>query len=264
MEEAKIKSVFETLNGVDVTPYIDKKDDGKSKLDYLSWATAVRETKKIYPDMSYNIMFFDGKPFLYDENLGYMVFTNVTINKQTIDMWLPVMDGSNKAMKKEPYTIETKWGKKTIAAATMFDINKTLMRCLAKNLAMFGLGISLYAGEDLVESDEIVETKKVVKKAEPKKEIESEPVNVIPEIKCESCGKNIEDYTDEKNKYFSAKVLAEGTIKKYGKSLCMNCVKIELLNKAKEEQMKKIEEEKFNNDLKEKAVDTENKETIYI
>ena len=69
-------------------------------------------------------------------------------------MWLPVMDGANRALKRTPYQIKVKdnkgvWSEKNIPAATMFDINKTIMRCLVKNLAMFGLGLCLYAGEDL-------------------------------------------------------------------------------------------------------------------
>jgi hypothetical protein len=74
-------------------------------------------------------------------------------------MWLPVMDGANKAMKRTPYTYKVwnrqtkQWTEKTVAAATMFDINKTIMRCLVKNLAMFGLGLYIYAGEDLPEGE---------------------------------------------------------------------------------------------------------------
>jgi hypothetical protein len=63
------------------------------------------------------------------------------------------MDGANKAMLSTPYTYKTKFGEKTVEAATMFDINKTLMRCLVKNLAMFGLGLYIYAGEDLPEAE---------------------------------------------------------------------------------------------------------------
>jgi NH3-dependent NAD+ synthetase len=63
------------------------------------------------------------------------------------------MDGKNKSMKKVPYTYSTKYGDKTVEAATTFDINKTIMRCLVKNLAMFGLGIYIYAGEDLPETE---------------------------------------------------------------------------------------------------------------
>jgi len=63
------------------------------------------------------------------------------------------MDGKNKSMKKQAYTYTTKYGEKQVDAATTFDINKTLMRCLVKNLAMFGLGIYIFAGEDLPESE---------------------------------------------------------------------------------------------------------------
>lgn len=130
----------------------------KKNLTYLSWAWAWQETLKICPTATYEIRQFMDKDgvircYQYDENLGYMVFTSVTINGLTREMWLPVMDGANKAMKKEEY--EYTVGKdqnqytKTVEAATMFDINKTIMRCLTKNLAMFGLGIYIYAGEDL-------------------------------------------------------------------------------------------------------------------
>ena len=84
-----------------------------------------------------------------------MVFTEVTVDDLTHSMWLPVMDSKNKAMKLTPYTYQV-WDsykkvyvEKTVQAATMFDINKTLMRCLVKNLAMFGLGLYVYAGEDI-------------------------------------------------------------------------------------------------------------------
>ena len=91
-------------------------------------------------------------PYLYDEKTGYMVFTNVTIDNLTHEMWLPVMDGANKAMKGEEYTYSTRYnGEKTVEPASMFDVNKTIMRCLVKNLAMFGLGLYIYSGEDLPE-----------------------------------------------------------------------------------------------------------------
>ncbi len=90
-----------------------------------------------------------------------MVFTKVTIEGLTHEMWLPVMDGANKAMKAKQYTYKTKYAEKTVEPATMFDINKTIMRCLVKNLAMFGLGLYIYAGEDLPEeSEEQKEAKK--------------------------------------------------------------------------------------------------------
>jgi hypothetical protein len=83
-----------------------------------------------------------------------MCHTEVTIDGETLEMWLPVMDGANKSMKKVEYTYTTRYGEKQVAPATSFDVNKTIMRCLVKNLAMFGLGIYIYAGDDLPNAQE--------------------------------------------------------------------------------------------------------------
>jgi len=142
---------------------VKDKTESKNGLSYLSWAWAWAEFKKIYQGATYRVMKNDnGLPYIYDENLGYMVFTEVTAGSITHEMWLPVMDGANKSMKDKSYTYSTKYGEKTVEAATMFDINKTLMRCLTKNLAMFGLGLYIYAGEDLPE-DSKEEIKPVLK-----------------------------------------------------------------------------------------------------
>jgi len=138
------KSVFDRLSAINVNEHVEKKDN----LTYLSWAWAWSVTKKECPDASYTILTTD-----YDDDLGFMCHTSVTIEGQTLEMWLPVMDGKNKSMKKKAYSYATKYGDKQVDAATTFDINKTLMRCLVKNLAMFGLGIYIYAGEDLPESE---------------------------------------------------------------------------------------------------------------
>lgn len=145
----KATEIFNELNSKNVNDY---KED-REGLSYLSWTYAIQEISKKY-NIEYEIEKFENNlPYVYDENTGYMVFTKVTINGLTKEMWLPVMDSKNKAMKKDPYTYKTKLGEKTVEAATMFDINKTIMRCLVKNLAMFGLGLYIYAGEDLPESD---------------------------------------------------------------------------------------------------------------
>jgi hypothetical protein len=143
------KNLFETLSSINVNDKTEK----KSNLTYLSWSFAWAEFKKVCPTATYKIKEYgeDKKPYLYDENFGIMVMTSVTVGTETHEMWLFVMDGANKAMKTKPYTYQTRYGEKECAAATMFDINKTLMRCLVKNLAMFGLGIYIYAGEDLPE-----------------------------------------------------------------------------------------------------------------
>ncbi len=139
------------LSALNVNEHIEK----KSGLSYLSWAWAWGLTKEQCPDANYSVINFDGKPYLFDENLGYMVQTEVTINGEVLPMHLFVMDGANKAQKHVDYTYTVKSGSKTCLAATMFDINTAIMRCLVKNLAMFGLGHYIYAGEDLpYESDE--------------------------------------------------------------------------------------------------------------
>lgn len=148
-----MNSIFNKLNSINVNGHTEEKNG----LTYLSWAWAWAEVKKIYPTAQYEIKKFgeNQTPYLYDENTGYMVFTSVTIDNLTYEMWLPVMDGANKAMKNKPYTYDTRYKKGLVVEpATMFDINKTIMRCLVKNLAMFGLGLYIYAGEDLPQDEQ--------------------------------------------------------------------------------------------------------------
>lgn len=169
MAEEK-KTAFEILNAVNLSDHTEVKDTGKVKLTYLSWAWAWAEVKKRFPTASYEIIKFDGLPYVYDEKTGFMVYTKVTIEGVTHEMWLPVMDGNNRAMLDHPYEVKTKYNSFTVQAATMFDVNKTIMRCLTKNLAMFGLGLYIYAGEDLPEDpDEDVKEKDQKKpKTQPK------------------------------------------------------------------------------------------------
>ena len=146
-------SVFDTLFHLDVNEHVEKKDTGRVTLSYLSWAWAWAEVKKLYEDANYEIVKDEnGLPYFADPRTGIMVYTRVTIGGITHEMWLPVMDSANNAMKFEPYEIPGRYGSRSVAAATMFDVNKTIMRCLVKNLAMFGLGLYIYAGEDLPES----------------------------------------------------------------------------------------------------------------
>lgn len=152
MAEEK-KTAFEILNDVNVNEHTEVKDTGKTKLTYLSWAWAWAEVKKRFPTASYEIIKFNGLPYVYDEKTGFMVYTTVTIEDITHEMWLPVMDSHNVAMFAHAYEYQTPQKRIPIQAATMFDINKTIMRCLTKNLAMFGLGLYIYAGEDLPEND---------------------------------------------------------------------------------------------------------------
>lgn len=183
---AEAKTIFEKLYAIDVNGKTEK----KGNLTYLSWAWAWAEFKKICPDGEYEVKKFDGIPYVYDPNTGYMVYTSVTAGGVTHEMWLPVMDSKNKALKQ----------------ATMFEINKTIMRCLTKNLAMFGLGLYIYAGEDLPE--------------EPPKE-----------YKCCDCGEPFKEFISKDGKKYNAGQvyhLAIASAKKKGitdeKARCSKCL----------------------------------------
>lgn len=151
----KKQTTFEKLSAINVNKYVEKKNG----LTYLSWAFAWSEVKKNCPSATYSIGETE-----YDEHTGFMCHTSVTIENETLQMWLPVMDSKNQSMKKQPYSYQTRYGQKEVAAATTFDINKTIMRCLVKNLAMFGLGIYIYAGEDMPQESEVVSSKTPKKK----------------------------------------------------------------------------------------------------
>lgn len=139
-------NVFNVLSQINVSDKTRQKGD----LNYLSWASAWELVKVHFPNVSFEIKKFDNLPYIYDPATGYMVFTSVTIDGITHEMMLPVMDSKNKTMKAEAYTYQDKYKKQHIVeAATMFDINKAIMRCLTKNLAMHGLGLNLYTNEDL-------------------------------------------------------------------------------------------------------------------
>lgn len=154
-EAPKKPQHFGKLAMIDVSAYIEKKKTGGTELSYLSWANAWAELKRVYPDATYRVHRFGEKqlPYVYDDGIGFLVSTDMTIEGITHEMWLPVMDGANKAMLKEMYAYTTGSGQyrkeKTCEAANMFDVNKTIMRCLVKNISMFGLGLYIYAGEDL-------------------------------------------------------------------------------------------------------------------
>lgn len=135
-----MNDLFEKMYQLNVSEHIDKKNG----FSYLTWTYAYRLLMNYYPDATYKKL-----PYIYDTNLGYMVGTEITANGITKEMWLSVMDNRNNAMKDHPYKVQ--YGQRAIevAPATMNDIANSYMRCLVKNIGMFGLGLSLYAGEDI-------------------------------------------------------------------------------------------------------------------
>ncbi len=101
---------FVKLFAIDFKDHLEVKKSGNTELKYVSWAYAWAEVKKLYPSASYEVKKFNGLPYVYDPITGFMVYTSVTIDGVSHEMWLPVLDGANKAMKAVPYTYTTpKW-----------------------------------------------------------------------------------------------------------------------------------------------------------
>lgn len=125
---------FEEVYAINVNEFTEKKNG----LTYLSWAHAVKEMTKAYPNWKYEVVKNENNiPAFGSPELGYMVYTRITVGEETKEMWLPVLDYKNQPIKNP----------------NMFQINTSVMRCLTKNTAMFGLGLYIYAGEDLPEQD---------------------------------------------------------------------------------------------------------------
>ena len=207
MAETKFEEIQTKLQAINVSQYVEKKESGKDKngkpvyLSYLSWSYAWGELIKVYPTASYEIERFGEErlPFLRTGE-GYMVFTKVTIEGHTREMWLSVIDSRNNAMKEEPYTYKTKFGENSVDACDMNDINKTIMRCLVKNISMFGLGLNIYQGDDMPNIDDAP----IVAKKE--------------KVFCEECGNEIVAHGN-----YSAEKIIAGSQKTYGKTLCFDC-----------------------------------------
>ena len=147
--------MFEALSALNLNEFVEKRND----LTYLPWSNAFDVLRSVYPSATYKVIRnSDGLPYFADPNTGIMVFTEVTIDGITSECFLPVMDFKNQAIKLEPYTYQA-WNsfkkcneEKSVAAATMFDINKTIWRCLVKNIAIAtGIGLYIFKGEDVPE-----------------------------------------------------------------------------------------------------------------
>lgn len=128
---------FQALNSINVNGHTEKKNG----LTYLSWAWAWGEVKKAFPDATYTIYqneALGGMPYFTDGKTC-MVKTGVTINGIEHIEFLPVMDYKNRSIPAD--------------SVTTFDINKAIQRSLTKACARHGLGLYIYAGEDLPENE---------------------------------------------------------------------------------------------------------------
>ena len=179
---------FVQLNSINVNGKTEKKNG----LTYLSWAWAWGEVKKLFPDATYTIYENKDGLFYHTDGKTCWVKTGVTVNGIEHIEYLPVMDFKNRSIPAD--------------SVTSFDVNKAIQRSLTKAVARHGLGLYIYAGEDLPE-------------AENDKPTESK----YP--KCENCGFPLVAYTDANGKEWLPRAHADLSMKKFGKVLCIDCIK---------------------------------------
>lgn len=173
---------FQKLNGINV----NDKTEQKNGLTYLSWAWAWGEVKKLFPEATYTIYENANGWNYHTDGRTAWVKTGVTVNGiEHIEM-LPVMDFKNRSIPLEQIT--------------SFDVNKAIQRSLTKAVARHGLGLYIYAGEDLPEGEEA-----------PKGSFMSKGKTVDFTPTCAECGSQI---TDAEHDF---------SVKKYGKPLCRAC-----------------------------------------
>lgn len=190
-----MENYFATLNNINVNDHAEKKNG----LTYLSWAWAWAEVKKLFPSATYTIYEAANGCFYHTDGKTCWVKTGVTIEGIEHIEYLPVMDFRNASI--------------SVEKVTSFDVNKAIQRSLTKAVARHGLGLYIYAGEDLPE----VEQPPLPTPATPAAPA-PQPVQFI----CSDCGREIVGCTI-KGKEYSALAIASNAQNKYGRVLCVEC-----------------------------------------
>ena len=183
-----MENYFALLNNINVNDRTEKKNG----LTYLSWAWAWAEVKKLFPTATYTIYETESGCFYHTDGKTCWVKTGVTIEGIEHIEYLPVMDYRNASI--------------TLEKVTSFDVNKAIQRSLTKAVARHGLGLYIYAGEDLPEAEQQT----------------PEKVPPMAVYTCSDCGRVV---TTQKigGKYYSAEAIANNAGKKYGRVLCATC-----------------------------------------
>ena len=125
---------FAKLNAISVSDHIEK----KGNFSYLSWPYAVAQLRLADPAATWEVKRFAGLPYLQTE-LGFFVEVSVTVQAVTLSQIHPVLDAKNRP----------------IELPNAFDINTSIQRALVKAIALHGLGLYVYAGEDLPAVDAV-------------------------------------------------------------------------------------------------------------
>ena len=127
------ENYFSKLAQIDCTEHVEK----KGRFSYLSWAWAVKKLREVDPTATWEVKRFDGVPYLKTD-CGYFVEVEVTVQGLPLSQIHPILNNQNKP----------------ITEPNSFDINTSIQRCLVKAIALHGLGLYIYAGEDLPEVQE--------------------------------------------------------------------------------------------------------------
>ena len=130
------ENYFVELNSINVNDHTEKKNN----LTYLSWAWAWGEVKKRFPDATYKVYEDDNGCIYWTDGRTAWVKTGVTVNGIEHIEYLPIMDFKNRSI--------------PLSDITSFDVNKSIQRSLTKAVARHGLGLYIYAGEDLPEDEQ--------------------------------------------------------------------------------------------------------------
>lgn len=177
---------FTQLNSVNV----NDKTEQKNGLTYLSWAWAWGEVKKLFPDATYTVYENADGLFYHTDGMTCWVKTGVTVNGIEHIEFLPVMDYKNRSIPREK--------------VTSFDVNKAIQRSLTKAVARHGLGLYIYAGEDLPEGEE-----------RPQSE----------QITCERCNGSLYPVKKRDGTFWEPADMAKYGKRMFGKCLCAACLK---------------------------------------
>lgn len=200
------ENYFVELNNINVNGKTEKKNG----LTYLSWAWAWGEVKKLHPDATYTIYENADGLFYHTDGKTCWVKTGVTVNGVEHIEYLPVMDFKNRSI--------------PVDQVTSFDVNKAIQRSLTKAVARHGLGLYIYAGEDLPES-------------------EAPEEKPAPAPKCADCGGTLYPVKKRDGEMWSVSDMAEYSLRRFDRILCADCQKKAFKMEKLEEQAKAMNHE---------------------
>lgn len=178
---------FSVLNNINVNGKTEKKNG----LTYLSWAWAWGEVKKLFPDATYTVYENADGLFYHTDGMTCWVKTGVTVNGIEHTEFLPVMDYKNRSIPRDQ--------------VTSFDVNKAIQRSLTKAVARHGLGLYIYAGEDLPEGEERPQSEAIL---------------------CERCNGSLYPVKKRDGTMWEPADMAQYSKRMFDRCLCAACMKI--------------------------------------